>query len=105
MKTEEDLLAAGGGLVAGTLLGSLVLAPASLRRALYATGDGTKLRRVEGVLKTNGITYNVTGPTLDKKTVTVIDETGKPSATAYVIVVSQSDFEKAQSLLVSAVGE
>jgi hypothetical protein len=105
MKTEEGLLAAAGGLVAGSLLGSLVLAPASLRRALYATGDGNKIRRVEGTLKNNDISYNVTGPAIDKKTVTVVDETGKAMATVYVVVVSQTDFEKARSLIGTAIGE
>ena len=49
MKTVEGILAAGGGLLAGTLLGSFVLAPKSTNRVIWLAnyanmGNISKLR-------------------------------------------------------------
>jgi len=94
MGIEKDFLEIGGGLAAGALLGHLAT-PASLRRALYATGNSNSADRVARVLDTERIAHTVTAPTIDLNTVRVIGA----GTTLYVVIVSQGDFEKAQALI------
>lgn len=99
MKTEEAILPALGGLAAG-VLGTLVLQPASLRRALYATANSDLANGIGKTLDTNGIPNNISAPASDLKTVTL---GGENRTTLYVVVVSDQDFQKASNLILGTV--
>lgn len=95
MKTQEALLVGGLSGGVGAVLGYL-LTPSVAPRALYATGDSVQADRVKRILDTQGISSVITAPSLDPATVRLV---GQNTTTLYVVLVSQSDFEKAFAAL------
>lgn len=93
MNTTE-VLAGGAGLVAGGLLGSLVLAPAPIDVPLWGSGDrdSDALVRLRDRLKQEGMAVTLTGLRGSQMTGVGL---GKKGETFNLLLVKKNDFDKA----------
>lgn len=93
MNTTE-VLAGGAGLVAGSLLGSLVLAPASMDTPLWGSGDRDRdaLVRLRDRLKQDGIPTRFVGLRGSQMSGVGLGQKGE---TFNLLLVKEADLEKA----------
>lgn len=92
MKASEGVLATGAGLVGGTLLGSLLLAPAPADVPLWGSTDMSTLTPIRERLEKAGMTVTLTGLRDYQMTATGI------VGTLYFLLVKPADFDAANAI-------